>query len=222
MEDGIENGNMLILKVQEEERQRIARDLHDTSLQNLTYLIHKIELSSFYIESDPARAKLELSAVNQCLRETIEEMRNTIFDLRPMTFDDFGLKESVEQLIQAIYIKGNYQISSDIDNVSCETNLVLVSIFRLIKESLDNIVKHADADRISISCKNKGDSYIIHIRDNGHGFDMNQELEGNHFGLSLMRERVRLLNGTIQIKSEIGKGTEIYSEIPLRRVCSGE
>lgn len=99
MDKIIENNNLTIFKVQEEERQRIARDLHDTSLQNLTHLIHKIELSSLYIDKDPIQAKLELSIVEKSLRKTIEEIRNIIYDLRPMSFDDLGLKNAAFTII---------------------------------------------------------------------------------------------------------------------------
>ena len=94
--------NLTILNIQEEDRQRIARDLHDSSLQNLTHLLHKIELCSLYIDEDSVKAKLELSVVNKVLRETIDEMRNIVYDLRPMTFDDLGLKAAFERLLEDI------------------------------------------------------------------------------------------------------------------------
>ena len=111
MDKIIENNNLTIFKVQEEERQRIARDLHDTSLQNLTHLIHKIELSSLYIDKDPIQAKLELSIVEKSLRKTIEEIRNIIYDLRPMSFDDLGLKNALLQLLSCINEDQKYQIT---------------------------------------------------------------------------------------------------------------
>ena len=97
----------LILTIQEDERKRIARDLHDTSLQNLAHLIHKIELSSMYIDVDPNQAKLELASVNKKLREIIDEIRSILFDLRPMTFDDLGLKAALERLLMNLMAKSN-------------------------------------------------------------------------------------------------------------------
>lgn len=207
--------NLTVLNIQEEDRQRIARDLHDVSLQNLTHLVHKIELSSLYINEDPVKAKLELSVVNKVLRETIAEMRNIVFDLRPMTFDDLGLKAALERLLEDIKEDKNYSIEADIDDVSCETNLVLVSIYRIVQECLNNIDKHAEADNIFFSVKNHGERCIIDIRDNGKGFNVKKNITEKHFGLSLMRERVELLNGKIQISSKTGKGTKIHIEIPL-------
>lgn len=207
--------NLTVLNIQEEDRQRIARDLHDTSLQNLAHLVHKIELSSLYIDKDTVKAKLELSEVNKILKETIDEIRNTIFDLRPMTFDDLGLKSAFERLLSEINESKKYNLILDIDDVSCENNLVLASIYRIVQECLNNIVKHAEAEKIYFSCKNKNDNCVIQIKDNGKGFVLNGSIEGKHFGLSLMKERVYLLNGKISISSEPKKGTEINVEIPL-------
>lgn len=210
-----ENYQLTVLKVQEEDRQRIARDLHDTSLQNLAHLVHKIELSSLYIDKDPVQAKLELSLVNKELRETIDEIRNTIFDLRPMSFDDLGLKEALETLLENINENHKYNIVSEIENVSCETNLVLVSVYRIVQECLNNIVKHADAETILFSCKSVNGVCVLDIEDDGKGFDSENPSGERHFGLSLMRERVKLLNGKIRIESHLEKGTEIHIEIPL-------
>lgn len=203
-----------VLDVQEKERQRIARDLHDTSLQNLTHLIHKIELSSLYIDQDQTKAKLELSAVNKILKETINEIRNIIFDLRPMTFDDLGMKAALERLLAEINENKKYVIKSDIENVSCEKKSVLVFIYRIVQESLNNIIKHADAKKIYFNCKYNKGCCIIDIKDDGKGFGENLAKD-KHFGLALMRERINILQGKMNIKSKPGKGTEIHIEIPL-------
>ncbi|MCM1193608.1 MAG: sensor histidine kinase [Butyrivibrio sp.] len=209
-EDGL-----AVLNIQEEDRQRIARDLHDTSLQNLAHLIHKIELSSLYIDEDAIKAKLELSVVNNVLRKTIDEIRNTIFDLRPMTFDDLGLKASLERLLSNFNESQKYFIETDIDDVSCENNLVLVSLYRVIQECLNNIEKHADAEKIVFSCKSSDGKCMVLIQDDGKGFDRSKSPEGKHFGLSLMKERIDLINGKFQISSEEKKGTSIQIEVPL-------
>lgn len=209
------NYNLTVLTVQEEDRQRIARDLHDTSVQNLAHLIHKIELCSLYIDKDPVQAKLELSLVNKCLKDTIDEIRNIIFNLRPMTFDDLGLKAAFERLIDSINENKKYKVILDIDEVSCENNLILVSIYRVVQESLINIVKHADGTEIYFSCKSVDGFCIITIRDNGKGFDMSNGRAEKHFGLSLMKERVKLLHGKMNMSSQLGEGTEIYMKIPL-------
>ncbi len=210
-----ENDSFTVLSMQEEDRKRIARDLHDTSLQNLTHLIHQIELSGLYIDDDPIRAKLELSVVNKRLKETIDEIRNTIFDLRPMTFDDLGLKAAMERLIDSFNENKQYDIETDIENVSCETNIILVTIYRIVQECLNNIVKHADATKISIRCRCEEDICQISISDNGKGFVKEVNKGDKHFGIYCMKERIKLLGGKIHIDSSPEKGTRISINIPL-------
>ena len=211
-----ESHNLTALHVQEEDRKRIARDLHDTALQNLTHLIHKIELCSLFIDEDPVKAKLELSVIGMGLKETVNEIRNTIFDLRPMTFDDLGFKAALERILDNINSSNKYSIVSDIDDVSCEKKQTLISVYRVIQESLTNIDKHAEADTIELKCKINGNFCVIDINDNGKGFDdQKDKMDEKHFGLGLMKERVALLNGKISIDSVMGEGTKIHMEIPL-------
>lgn len=214
---GQEDQKTTVLNFQEEERKRISRDLHDTALQNLVHLIHKTELCNLYIDEDPFKAKLELSLVSKGLKEIVNEIRNIIFDLRPMTFDDLGLKAGFERLLESINEDNRYEVILDIDDVSCENNLILLYIYRAVQESLNNIVKHAEAERILFRCKSMGDVCIIDIEDDGKGFyEVPEEIkEDKHFGLSLMRERIELLNGRIEISSLEGNGTKIHMEIPL-------
>ena len=212
-----ERHNITISNVQEEDRQRIARDLHDTSLQNLAHLVHQIELCNLYIDQDPKQAKLELSQVSMNLKEVMNEIRNIIFDLHPVSFYDLSLKAGFERLLERVNENKKYEIISDIDDVSCENNFILVYIFRTVQESLNNIVKHADADIIIFRCKMIEKSCVIDIEDDGQGFNVGLEeaKAEKHFGLSLMRERVELLNGNIEIFSSEGEGTKIHIEIPL-------
>lgn len=217
LDGGNVHTNLTALNIQEEDRQRIARDLHDTSLQNLTHLIHKIDLCKLYIDKDPLQAKLELSVVNKEIRKIIDEIRNTIFDLRPMTFDDLGLKAAIERLVNVINENKVYQLDVIVDDVSCENSMLLVNIYRVIQESLMNIVKHAQADSILLHCVNLDKKYVIDIADNGVGFEFNKmdRSSEKHFGVSLMKERIHLLGGSIDFFPEKDVGTKIHMEIPL-------
>lgn len=210
-----ESGNFTILSIQEEDRKRIARDLHDTSLQNLTHLIHQIELSGLYIDQDPIHAKLELSLVNKKIREIIDEIRNTIFNLRPMTFDDLGLKAVFERLADSINEDKQYEIELDVEDVSCETNIILVTIYRVVHECLNNIVKHAEATKISLSCRCIENNCHIIISDNGKGFSDMTDDGTKHFGIFCMKERIKLLGGKIYIDSSPERGTTISINVPL-------
>lgn len=209
-----------VLDVQEKERQRIARDLHDSSLQNLTHLVHKVELSSLYIDQDPIKAKLELATVEQGLRKVIDDIRNRIYDLRPMSFDDLGLKETLLKLFSSLNQDGKFNIDTDIDEIDINvsdsiTELALINIYRIIQECVRNSINHSNGDKIRVTLRNEDNVYSIIIQDNGIGFDLKEAVKKNrHFGLSVVEERVFLLNGKMQIDTE--NGTSILIKIPKK------
>ncbi len=212
------NRGLQILDIQERERQRIARDLHDTSLQNLTHIIHKIELSSMFIDDDPVKAKLELVSVNKNLRSVIKEIRNTIFDLRPMTFDDLGLRESFERLADHLKESSDFEVFYNIEEINCNNSLVLMTIFRIIEECTNNAIKHSNGSVVFFELKKIAENTcIIIVADNGKSFDAEKVLseKQRHFGLNILKERVELLCGTMEIDSKPDKGTVIKIMIPL-------
>lgn len=212
------NRGLQILDIQERERQRIARDLHDTSLQNLTHIIHKIELSSMFIDDDPVRAKLELVSVSKNLRSVIKEIRNTIFDLRPMTFDDLGLKESFERLADHLKESSDFEVFYNIEEINCNNSLVLMTIFRIIEECTNNAIKHSNGSVVFFELKKIAENTcIIIVADNGDSFDVDRVLteKQRHFGLNILKERVEILCGTMEIDSKPNKGTVIKIIIPL-------
>lgn len=223
-QDGLRH--LKILDVQEKERIRIARELHDSSLQNLTHLIHVLELSSMFIEQDPIRAKLELASCSQSLKQTISEIRDTIFNLRPMSFDDLGFKQCIENYIDNMRQQfKNCLIQYEVDDIKVDLldsqlkekyNLFLVTAYRIIQEAIINSLKHSGADNLKLYIKEKENRYLVQIIDNGKGFSMEEIAENSdkHFGISIMRERVFLLNGTIKIDTGIGEGTNIEIEFP--------
>ena len=214
------NDEVQIFDIQERERQRISRDLHDSSLQNLTHTIHKLELASLYIDKDPIQAKLEIAEISKDIKGVIEEIRNTIFDLRPMQFDDLGLKDSVEQLVEKIKKDSSIDIKCDIDdNIKSNDKDVLLTFFRIIQECINNAIKHSNGSLIELKIKNVDGCFDIIISDDGEGFNVNEvfsEKAKRHFGLMILEERVNILNGTINIESEIEKGTKVHVQLPLK------
>ncbi|MFG6337968.1 MAG: sensor histidine kinase [Lachnospiraceae bacterium] len=210
-----------VLDVQEKERQRIARDLHDSSLQNLTHLVHKVELTSLYIDRDPVKAKLELATIEAGLRKVIDDIRNRIYDLRPMTFDDLGLRQTLLNLFSLINQDGHFEIAADIDDIDEslsdeEREISLIMIYRMIQECVYNAIEHSEGNRIEILLKEKKNVFQIKICDNGIGFDLKKaEKKDRHFGLRVVKERVFLLNGRIEIDTQ--KGTSIFIEIPKKQ-----
>lgn len=205
------------LNILEDERLRISRDLHDTSLQNLAHLVHKIELSSMFIDQDPLRAKLELSLVSKSLKSVIEEVRNIIFNLRPMEFDDLGLKAAFERLVSLINVDKKYEIDFYVQDVSCENNIVLLTLYRAVQECFTNIVKHAEATKIIFHGEYVNGMYCINIKDNGKGFTQEdiEKKKNSHFGMSLMKERIKVLNGEVDI-TPCEQGVNVEIRIPVK------
>ena len=212
-----ENGKKMI-EMLETERKRIVSELHDTSLQDIAHFVHMIELASLHIGKDPARAKMELNSVSKGLHNVIEDIRSTIFNLRPMTFDDLGLKASFERLLDFLNADRDYTMDVEIDDVSCETDdYFCITLYRVVQECLLNIKKHSQATRVLFHCKKTEQKYEILIQDNGKGFTMEEaeDKANSHFGLALIHEGVNLLNGTIHVSSAIGHGTTIDIKVPL-------
>lgn len=217
------NMQLMVLSIQEKERSRIARELHDSSLQNLTHMIHSIELGYLFIDQDPVRAKLEFATCSENLKKIINEIRDAIFNLRPMTFDDLGFKQCIENLIENFKIQyKQFNYIYDIDNIDVSSdeneiyNLFLVSIYRVIQEAMTNAVKYSEGDRIELSVKEKDNIITVKVIDNGKGFDLEQSLD-KHFGISIMKERVLLLGGEFEINSKPNQGTHVYVTVPFHR-----
>lgn len=208
------NLHLIILDMQEKERGRIARELHDSSIQNLTHLIHGLELSSLYIDKDPIQAKLELESCSKNLRGIIDEMRMVIFNLRPMSFNDLGFDRCLDDYIQSMK-ESNVDILfvTDIDEVSTKiSEYRLLILFRMIQEAVQNSIIHSKSDRIELSVKNKGNQLLVKIRDYGIGFEDGNKKE-NHFGLSMMQERAKIIHAVFQIHSVLNEGTEITIQV---------
>lgn len=213
-----------VLQTQELERQRIARDLHDSVVQNLTSLIHRIELCNRLMDMDKERCKIELQNMSRTLRDTIQQMREDIYDLHPISLDDVGLditiQKEIERLIKNSNLKFSFKSKGDHYGI---LPVISLTIFRIIQEACNNTIHHANAKNFWISME-YGDSDIsFHIEDDGCGFDLNQDKQDSGvfysgFGLSAMYERVYLLSGTINIQSEINHGTKIDVVIPKKEV----
>ena len=204
---------MQIISVQENERKRIARDLHDTVLQNLTHILHQVELSQMYMERDTVKAKLELLSAQQNTKNAIEEIRNIVFDLRPMSFDDLGFKETFDNFYDLITRYSDFEVVFDVDDITGKSEYYLLTVYRIAREALMNALRHSGGNKIVFRCKNDGKRILLTVEDNGKGFDFSKLKEKNHYGLAVIRERVGLLDGTFQIVSD--NGTKVIVDVPL-------
>ena len=207
------------LEMQELDRKRISMEIHDTTVQNLTTLVHKTEYATKLLDIDPIRTKLELNIMSKILRDSIEELREIIYDLRPMCIDDLGLVTTVERYVNQMQIE-NDSLSYSLNITNKENTNILpiinLTIFRIVQEALVNVRKHAKAKNVEINIVYESDFISIEVRDNGIGFEINNCSEKvKNFGLCIMKERVKLLSGVINIDSKIGKGTIIQIKVPV-------
>ena len=225
----IENENMThdmkmaVLQSLERDRQRIARDLHDTTVQSLTSLVHKTELCQKLIDMDPIRCRLEMSTIGKTLREVIDDARRMIYDLRPMSFDDIGFDVTVERFLDKFRASNNIKCTYVTEGEAYGIDpIIAISLLRVIQEASNNAVKHANASKIDISIQYLPDVINLKVVDDGDGFDPSEIPEmtrddNSGFGLAMMRERIFMLSGKLEIDSKLGEGSCIQVHVPINK-----
>ncbi|MBM7855613.1 two-component system sensor histidine kinase DegS [Desulfohalotomaculum tongense] len=209
-----------IIKAQEEERKRVAREIHDGPAQSMANIVMRTEFCLKLLEKDPTKVQHELHCLMDLVRKSLKDVRKIIFDLRPMVLDDLGLVPAIKRYIEQ-YSK-DYDIYVETKVIGRERRLdsaVEVALFRVIQESLANIKKHAQANQVMIKIEFLPEKINIAVRDNGRGFDKNKILSEKNrkgFGLLGMRERIQLLKGSFKIKTAPGRGTEILLSVAAK------
>lgn len=208
----------LPLTILENERARIAHELHDTIIQNLVHTIYQSELALHYIDEDPIKAKLELAALSKNIKETITDARNILYELKPMAITDLGFKETLDEYILYLKsfsdIKFTCEIEDRLDALSDNERLV---IYRIIQEACNNILKHSAASHAEINIKKYKDNfYKVSVDDDGIGCNKEELCKMHHYGLSIMEERVKMIHGSIEMHSNLNQGFHITVIIPAR------
>lgn len=209
------DANSDFLKLQNEDRQRIAAQLHDTVLQNLSLVIHNLELSSKFIDCDPVRAKLEIENNSVLIKESIDEIRNTIFDLRPVQFGNDGFKKTMENLILNLSTKTSMTIKSSFCELEDLDNIYLVTIYRAVNELVLNSVKHSEGTLINVSVSKTKRKITVSVVDDGIGYDAEKCNLENHYGLKILSERIGMLGGSIKNDSK-QDGTAVVITVPIK------
>jgi len=208
-----------VIESQERERQRLARQMHDGPAQSLTNLILQAEICERLLDSDVARARGELASLRNAVNATFQEVREFIFDLRPMMLDDLGLVPTLRRYVSDFEEKT--RLASNVQFVGQERRLpahVEVTVFRVVQGLLTNTHQHAHASNVQVSLELQDSSVITAIEDDGAGFDVEDTLKSSPqriVGLASMQEQVEMLGGRFQIESGIGQGTRIIFEIPI-------
>jgi signal transduction histidine kinase len=192
-----------LIITQEQERMRIAKDLHDGVGQQMTLLKIKAHNSG----------QTELSAMAY---KALEEVRSISRDLYPVTLKKLGLTDSIEQLLLDLDEETDLFVSVEIDDVNtCFNETESLNLYRFIQESVNNVLKHANAKTLIVDIVKQSDGIKVLIKDNGQGFEVSKMSNQNSLGLKTMAERVSMLKGHLSIKSKRKAGTSILVQIPV-------
>lgn len=215
--------SMQLINTQEDERKRIAKELHDSIGSNLAAV--KFEIQKQIADSKKRRSSIDIdhqfTYLMDIVHQTIEETRRICHNLRPPVLDDLGIVLAINWYCRN-FLKAYSNITIDTDIGITEAEIpehVKVVIFRVIQEAFTNVTKHSGADKVELIFEKSDDKIILVIRDNGSGFDVNGEMsQKDHsggMGLLSMNERVSYSGGILLLCSEKGKGTEIRASWPV-------
>lgn len=211
-----------VIAAQEEERKRIARELHDSTSQSLTSLL--VGLRNLEETRDQEILRSRIEDIRRVVNHTLEEVHSLAWQLRPSVLDDLGLVAALEHYI-ADYQR-RYDIRVDFVAQGIHERLLSTAetaVYRIVQEALTNVARHAQASNASVLIDTRNDMLRIIIEDDGVGFDPDQvRAEGRQFGLQGIHERVQLFGGQVTIESGAGQGTSVYTQIPLRLASSTE
>ncbi len=208
-----------IMSVQEEERKRIARELHDEVSQSLTGSAFRVEAVLSRLPSGAEKIQSSLEEIRDLAIRTLDEIHRVVYSLRPSLLDDLGLMSAVKWLadnyLEEAGIKVLFETVGSERPLSAEAEITL---FRITQEAITNIVKHADAESVSIAVEFRDAVAAVHIEDDGTGFSV-EEVTGSMkldrgLGLLGMKERAELLDGSLKIEAKSGQGTKVSAEVP--------
>ncbi len=211
-----------VIRAQEEERRRVAREIHDGPAQTLANIVLRLEIAEKLLELDPSRVRAELMDLKNLVRSNLQDIRRIIFDLRPMALDDLGIIPALKKYLDNF--QEAYSFTCEFLVEGREKRLLPameVALFRLIQEGMTNIAKHAGTDWAKIQLLFKDELTSVRITDYGNGFNVKLAFDnpGDHFGLIGMKERVEMFSGQFTIQSQSGEGTTLEFSMPTK---SGE
>ncbi|OAA93728.1 sensor histidine kinase [Clostridium coskatii] len=212
-----------ILEAQESERKRIARDIHDGPAQHMANAVMKVDICKMVIEKNLEEGLKELEDLKESVKVALKEVRSIIFDLRPMSLDDLGLSQTIDQTANAIFKESNIDIKIKMKPIKMEIEpIIQVAIYRIVQEIFNNIRKHSKAKHAKVRMDFGTKYLMLIINDDGVGFNVEETLKrvktkGASYGLIGILDRVKQLQGEIEIKSSEKVGTTYTVKLPINR-----
>jgi signal transduction histidine kinase len=203
-------------EVREEERIRIARELHDQFGQSLTILKMDLAWLKKQISLVMMPVHEKMGAMSKVIDEALKNLHAVTAELRPVILDDFGLTAAIEWQIEEF--RNRSGIDCRMENTGCEPNLprdVATALFRIFQETITNIMRHAQADRVVVRLEERDGELILQVKDNGRGITEAEINDPKAFGLLGMRERLYPWNGRVTIKGRPGQGTRVTAYLPM-------
>ncbi|MDY0041297.1 MAG: GAF domain-containing sensor histidine kinase [Desulforhabdus sp.] len=209
-----------LVSVQEDERAYVSRELHDQTSQSMAAMLVELDLLSRSAES-PETITEAVTRLEALVSQVMYDLHNIAIKLRPASLDHTGLVEAIRQYVSAFEKKYSHTAQFETFGMPFdlpeETNITL---FRILQESLTNVLRHAKATRADVVLEYHSDHVTLLIEDNGVGFETRMRTNGIHLGLTGMRERVAMVQGDLLIESTPGEGTIIKVTIPLNELWS--
>lgn len=203
-----------VIAAQEEERRRIARELHDSTSQSLTSLM--VGLRTLESDCDSPQVLQHSRQLRQVAAQILEDVHTLAVQLRPTVLDDLGLSAALERLAQEWQTRHSVQTAVVVhlgkDRLADQ---IETTLYRSIQEALTNVARHAQAGSVSVLVERRQKDIVAIIEDNGRGFNLEQAHRDGHLGLLGIRERAESLGGNLTIESSPGHGTCLYIQLPL-------
>jgi signal transduction histidine kinase len=198
-----------------EERNRLARDLHDAVVQTLFSVVLTADAAALLVERDPAGAKLELERLRVLAQDALRELRSLVFELRPADLEAEGLATTLRKHAEVLSRVHGLPVEVRIEGELDVDPAGAVAVFRIVQEALNNALRHASAGAITVSVGPRDGGLVARVTDDGSGFDPDAPgVRGRRLGLTSMEERATALGGTLRIESAPGRGTTVLLELP--------
>ena len=197
-----------------EERNRLARELHDSVTQQLFGVSLAVESAATLLERDPAAAAAEVERVRELARGAIEELRAVVFELRPAALEDEGLASVLRKHVDVLRRVSGRPIALTLGDVPRIPAERAAQVLRIAQEALQNALRHADAEHIEVRLESVGGAMILLVADDGSGFDVTaRAVRGRRLGLTSMEERAVEIGARLEIESAAGEGTRVRLEV---------